>query len=103
VQLQQAGLTIPLESVAEFTKRPLLNLTASDLGEDVDDLEKNLMRYFKYANDWDAIVLIDEVDVYLEARSAENLQRNSVVSSNALFVDHGSKLANLSGSLSPCS
>jgi hypothetical protein len=38
------------------------------------------MQFFKYANDWDAVVLIDEADVYLEARSIENLKRNSVVS-----------------------
>lgn len=42
------------------------------------------MRFFKYANDWDAVVLIDEADVYLEARSIENLKRNSVVSSKTL-------------------
>lgn len=73
-------LIITPESVAEFTKRPLLNLTAADLGEDTEHLEENLLRYFKYANDWDAVVLIDEADVYLEARSVDDLKRNGVVS-----------------------
>lgn len=38
------------------------------------------MRFFKYANEWDAVVLIDEADVYLEARSEKDLKRNGVVS-----------------------
>ena len=58
----------------------MLNLTAADLGEDTEHLEGNLLRFFKYANDWDAVVLIDEADVYLEARSVDDLKRNGVVS-----------------------
>ena len=52
-----------LECVAEFTKRPLLQLTAADLGDKPEDLEKNLLRFFKDANDWDAVVLLDEADM----------------------------------------
>ncbi|KAK7193192.1 ATPase family AAA domain-containing protein 3B 4 [Paraphaeosphaeria sporulosa] len=74
------GKTLTAESVAEFTRRPLLNLTPADLGEDAYELETNLMRFFKYANEWDAVVLIDEADVYLEARSEKDLKRNGVVS-----------------------
>ena len=43
-------------------------------------LEKSLLQYFRRANDWDAIVLLDEADVYLEKRSKNDLQRNSIVS-----------------------
>ncbi|KAF1930614.1 uncharacterized protein M421DRAFT_91106 [Didymella exigua CBS 183.55] len=68
------------ESVAEFTKRPLLSITAADLGHQPDALERNLLRYFQRAADWDAIVLLDEADVYLEQRSVMDLQRNSIVS-----------------------
>ncbi|KAF2444043.1 P-loop containing nucleoside triphosphate hydrolase protein, partial [Karstenula rhodostoma CBS 690.94] len=74
------GKTLTAESVAEFTKRPLLNLTPADLGEEAYALETNLMRFFKYANEWDAVVLIDEADVYLEARSEKDLKRNGIVS-----------------------
>jgi SpoVK/Ycf46/Vps4 family AAA+-type ATPase len=68
------------ESVAEYTKRPLLSITAADLGHEPHALEENLLRYFKRATDWDAIVLLDEADVYLEQRSAHDLRRNSIVS-----------------------
>jgi hypothetical protein len=43
-------------------------------------LEKSLLQYFRRATDWDAIVLLDEADVYLEQRSVNDLRRNSVVS-----------------------
>lgn len=69
-----------LESVAEFTRRPLLSITAADLGHEPDALEKSLLQYFRRANDWDAIVLLDEADVYLEERSPNDLKRNSIVS-----------------------
>jgi DNA polymerase III delta prime subunit len=68
------------ESVAEFTGRPLLNITAADLGHEPDLLEKSLLQYFRRANDWDAIVPLDEANVYLEKRSKNDLKRNSIVS-----------------------
>ncbi|KAI1774260.1 hypothetical protein F4818DRAFT_452329 [Hypoxylon cercidicola] len=74
------GKTLTAESVAEFTKRPLLSITAADLGHEPVELEKNLLRFFKDANNWDAVVLLDEADVYLERRSANDLRRNSIVS-----------------------
>jgi hypothetical protein len=69
------------ESVAEYTKRPLLSITAADLGHEPTELETNLLRFFRNATNWDAIVLLDEADVYLEARSPHDLERNSAVSS----------------------
>jgi len=68
------------ESVAEFTKRPLLSITAADLGHSATKLEESLLRFFEDANDWGAIVLLDEADVYLERRSGNDMERNSVVS-----------------------
>ncbi|PSN73728.1 hypothetical protein BS50DRAFT_629714 [Corynespora cassiicola Philippines] len=55
--------TLTAECVAEFTKRPLLQFTAADLGDKPEDLEKNLLRFFKDANDWDAVALLDEADI----------------------------------------
>ncbi|KAJ4292782.1 hypothetical protein N0V90_009445 [Kalmusia sp. IMI 367209] len=74
------GKTLTAESVAEYTKRPLLSITAADLGHEPVELERNLLRFFKNATAWDAIVLLDEADVYLERRSSNDLRRNSVVS-----------------------
>ena len=57
------------ESVAEYTRRPLLSITTADLGHEPPALERNLLTFFRNANEWDAIVLLDEADVYLERRS----------------------------------
>ncbi|KAI1362713.1 hypothetical protein F5Y08DRAFT_261956 [Xylaria arbuscula] len=74
------GKTLTAESVAEYTRRPLLSITAADLGHVPIDLEKNLLQFLKNASNWDAVVLLDEADVYLEERSAHDLRRNSIVS-----------------------
>ncbi|KAL4807016.1 P-loop containing nucleoside triphosphate hydrolase protein [Aspergillus unguis] len=74
------GKTLTAESVAEYTARPLLSITAADLGHEPVTLEKNLLRFFRNAKRWNAIVLLDEADVYLESRSSHDLQRNSIVS-----------------------
>ncbi|KAL2694965.1 hypothetical protein Neosp_001554 [[Neocosmospora] mangrovei] len=74
------GKTLTAESVAEYTRRPLLSITAADLGHEPFELEENLLQFFKDAHDWDAIVLLDEADVYLERRSTRDLSRNSIVS-----------------------
>ncbi|PMD37984.1 hypothetical protein L207DRAFT_555435 [Hyaloscypha variabilis F] len=74
------GKTLTAECVAESTKRPLLAITAADLGHEPALLEKSLLTFFRDANDWGAIVLLDEADVYLERRSTQDLTRNSIVS-----------------------
>ncbi|KAF2967356.1 hypothetical protein GQX73_g6226 [Xylaria multiplex] len=74
------GKTLTAESVAEYTRRPLLSITAADLGHEPRDLERNLLQFLKNASSWDAVVLLDEADVYLERRSANDLRRNSIVS-----------------------
>jgi hypothetical protein len=66
--------------MAEFTRRPLLSITAADLGHEPEALEQNIDAYFNSANAWDAIVLLDEADVYLEQRTPHDLKRNSIVS-----------------------
>lgn len=43
-------------------------------------MENNLHQWFEMAASWDAIVLIDEADVFLENRTVADLQRNSLVS-----------------------
>ncbi|KAI1279408.1 hypothetical protein F5Y07DRAFT_42348 [Xylaria sp. FL0933] len=74
------GKTFTAEAVAEYTRRPLLSITAADLGHEPTELERNLLQFLKNASSWDAIVLLDEADVYLEQRSTHDLRRNSIVS-----------------------
>lgn len=43
-------------------------------------MENELSKYFRLAEAWNAIMLIDEADVFLERRAANDLLRNSIVS-----------------------
>lgn len=75
-----AGKTFTAECVAEFTSRPLLSLTCGDIGTDESSVEEALSKWFKLAEIWGAVMLIDEADVYLERREVNELTRNGLVS-----------------------
>jgi AAA+ superfamily predicted ATPase len=72
------GKTLTVECVANDTLRPLLALTAADIGLR-EDSEANLRRWFTLASKWDAILLIDEADLFLERRISGDVDRNSLV------------------------
>lgn len=67
------------ECVAALTERPLLSLTCADIGTDPEVIEENLRRWFSIAQNWGAIMLIDEADVYMEQRKVQDLVRNNLV------------------------
>ncbi|KAK7413764.1 hypothetical protein QQX98_007331 [Neonectria punicea] len=73
------GKTCTAECIAAFTCRPLMVLTPSDIGTTIDDVEENLMKNFKTARSWGAVLLIDEADVFMEERTAADLERNGLV------------------------
>jgi SpoVK/Ycf46/Vps4 family AAA+-type ATPase len=54
-------------------------LTTSDIGTKPIEVEKNLTDHFKIAKKWNAVLLIDEADVFMERRSTSDLERNSLV------------------------
>ncbi|KAI6762754.1 hypothetical protein HG530_008734 [Fusarium avenaceum] len=74
------GKTLTAESVAEEMKVPLYIMSAGDLGADAFDIEENLGRILEMVANWNAVLLLDECDVFLEARSAHDIQRNRIVS-----------------------
>ena len=57
-----------------------MSLTISDIGTDPEVVESNLNFYFARGRLWDAIILIDEADIYMERREVQDLTRNSLVS-----------------------
>ncbi|KLU88125.1 hypothetical protein MAPG_07112 [Magnaporthiopsis poae ATCC 64411] len=73
------GKTYTAECIADYTKRPLMVLTSSDIGTDPAQVEINLTRNFKTAMSWQAVLLIDEADVFMERRTVQDLVRNSLV------------------------
>lgn len=74
------GKSSTAESVAEFTGRPLFQVTCGDIGETADEVEKRLENHFQLAHKWGCVLLLDEADVFLEARSKFDLKRNAIVS-----------------------
>ncbi|KDQ49893.1 hypothetical protein JAAARDRAFT_42485 [Jaapia argillacea MUCL 33604] len=74
------GKTLTAEAVAEHLKRPLYMVGSSELSTHPSSLEHNLKSILKLATAWDAVLLIDEADVFLERRSLHELERNSLVS-----------------------
>lgn len=74
------GKTLTAESVAEEMKTPLFMMSAGDLGLDARDVEHKLQRVLDMCTRWNAILLLDEADVFLEQRSLHELERNKLVS-----------------------
>lgn len=72
------GKTLTAEVFAEFKQRPLYTVQCSQLGLDPESIEKNLGVVLRRANRWNAILLLDEADVYIRARGAD-LQHNAIV------------------------
>lgn len=54
-----------------------------NLGISEQTMEKTLMNWFTLAENWGAVMLIDEADVYLEKRVTGDLTRNSLVSGSS--------------------
>ncbi|KAF1963459.1 P-loop containing nucleoside triphosphate hydrolase protein [Byssothecium circinans] len=73
------GKTLTAEAVAEHLRRPLYSISAGELSNKAGSLEGQLSDIFQIASHWNAILLLDEADVYLERRSSQDLLRNSLV------------------------
>lgn len=74
------GKTLTAESVAEEMKVPLYIMSAGDLGSEANEVEDNLGRILDMVANWNAVLLLDECDVFLEARCANDIARNRIVS-----------------------
>ncbi|RMJ18365.1 hypothetical protein CDV36_001976 [Fusarium kuroshium] len=74
------GKTLTAESIAEELKRPLYRVGAGDLGLSADAVESSLQEAFRRCSHWNAVLLIDEADVFLEKRSSDRLAQNELVS-----------------------
>ncbi|CAI7636579.1 unnamed protein product [Penicillium discolor] len=74
------GKTLTAESVAEVMRVPLYIMSAGDLGVDARGFEAKLKDILKLIPKWGAVLLLDEADVFMEARDSTNLNRNELVS-----------------------
>jgi len=73
------GKTLTAEVISEYTKKPLYPINIGELTSEQNIVSK-LKWHFTTASRWDAVLLLDEADVFLEMRSYEDIQRNGIVS-----------------------
>ncbi|OAX78965.1 hypothetical protein ACJ72_06722 [Emergomyces africanus] len=74
------GKTLTAEAVADRCRRPLFYLQAEDLGILASDLGKKIKSVFEMAIEWDAVILLDEADVFMSERHPNDIARNELVS-----------------------
>jgi SpoVK/Ycf46/Vps4 family AAA+-type ATPase len=73
------GKTLTAEAIAELLHRPLYSVSVGELGTNTDELEKKLREILELASTWNAVILIDEADIFLERRSENDIVRNAMV------------------------
>ena len=72
------GKTLTAEVYAETAKMPLYSVQCSQLGLTPEDLENSLLTVFMRAQRWNAILMLDEADVYVAERGL-SIQQNAIV------------------------
>ncbi|KAF5709685.1 AAA family ATPase [Fusarium globosum] len=77
-----SGKTLSAETAAEMSEKALLSTSLSDLNR-----HDSLRQVLRYATTWNAIILFDEADVFLEKRDlgTNSTTRNALV---AVFLKH---------------
>lgn len=73
------GKTLTAEAIAERLERPLYMVGAGELGITPDELEDRLKSVLDTAHAWNAVLLIDEADIFLERRAQNDVARNAMV------------------------
>lgn len=72
------GKTLTAEVYAESEERALYSVQCSQLGLNPEDLEESLMKVFERAKRWNAVMLLDEADVYVHERGFD-MNQNAIV------------------------
>lgn len=72
------GKTLTAEAVAEIAHKPLYTVSSGELGDSPTHVQKALDQIMELAEAWNAVVLLDEADVFLIKRDNMNLTRNAI-------------------------
>lgn len=81
------GKTLTAEAVAELSKRPLYVADVGEIGIDLDSVEDKLKLVLERASKWNAVLLLDEADIFLVKRDVDNIERNAIVGTFLKFLD----------------
>ncbi len=78
-----SGKTLTAEAVAELLHKPLYSISIGELGVTPESVEHNLISILQLGSRWNAVLLLDEADIFLEQRQDHDLVRNAMV---AIFL-----------------
>ncbi|KAI0547861.1 P-loop containing nucleoside triphosphate hydrolase protein [Xylaria curta] len=81
------GKTLTVECAADYVKRPLYIVSSGDLGTTSDDLDRSLNYIMCLASIWKAVLLIDDVDVFLQPRASLDFHHNAMMSTFLRMID----------------
>jgi hypothetical protein len=73
------GKTLTAEATSETLQRPLYVVSVGELGTNPQQLETKLGQILELAGRWNAVLLLDEADIFLEQRTDHDLERNAMV------------------------
>ena len=73
------GKTLTVEAAADLVGKPLMVLSASELGHWTHDIESALREVLELCKTWGAVLLLDEADMFLERRQFGDVHRNAMV------------------------
>ena len=83
------GKTLTAEAISEMLQRPLYSVSLGQLGTTPAELETKLGEILDLCGKWDALILLDEADIFLEKRSNNSsLERNAMVSVMLRLVEY---------------
>lgn len=83
------GKTLTAEAISEMLHRPLYSVSLGQLGISPSELETKLGEVLDLCSRWDALILLDEADIFLEKRSSTgSLERNAMVSVMLRLVEY---------------
>lgn len=82
------GKTLTAEATCEYLQKPLFNVSVCDLGTNPETMEVIMEQITEYVRRWKAVILIDEVDIFVEEREFSNVLRNALVSTFLKFLEY---------------
>ncbi len=81
------GKTSTAEVYSELNKKPLYTIQVDEIGTSPKDIENSLFNIFKRVEKWGAIILFDEVDVFLSKRD-DNIEKSAIVGIFLRLMDY---------------
>lgn len=85
------GKTLLAQIYAEKIRRPLYQVQAGQLGINAERLEKKLATAYENATRWNAVMLIDEADIYIRERD-NDIEHNAVVATMLISFERQNTL-----------